>query len=134
MAFRLNIPISGSVAYTPGGGYSGIQLYAEAARRDNFNGVAGRARNFVTGSVKYLRGPWTMGLTSTQRWTLGGPDGRRNDAFYSASVGYTFRTATRLELSLASERVGDRDGVYAGLRLSQTITTCDRCLLGGRYY
>jgi len=71
---------------------------------------------------------------ASQRWTPGGPDGRRNDAFYSAGVGYTFRTATLPELSLASERVGDRDGVYAGLRLSQTITTCDHCLLRGRYY
>ena len=32
------------------------------------------------------------------------------------------------------EKVADRNGVYAGIRFTQTLTTCSRCIAKGHYY
>ena len=31
-------------------------------------------------------------------------------------------------------KVGDREGVYAGFRISQTLTSCSKCVSKGPYY
>ena len=124
----------GSIAQTLRSEYSQVAFYVEGARRDNFEGVAGRARNWVSGSVEYLTGPWTFDLTTTQRWTTDRADPTRYDRLYSATAGYGLPTNTLAALSLARESIGGRDGLYAGLRITQTLTTCDRCLVKGRPY
>ena len=130
----LSIPLHGSVADTLRNHYSQLSLFVEAARRDNFDGVDGRARQFLSASAEYLNGPLVLDLTTTQRWTRDRVTGRDHDTLYTASVGYVLPSDTVAAVSIASERVGGRDGVYAGLRITQTLTSCNRCLAKGRSY
>ncbi len=130
----LVVPLRRSIAQTLRSEYSQVALYVEGARRDNFEGVAGRARNWVSGSVEYLTGPWTFDLTTTQRWTTDRVDPTRYDRLYTATAGYGLPTNTLAAVSLAHETIGGRSGVYAGLRISQTLTTCDRCWAKGSPY
>ena len=128
------IPLDGSVASTLQGRYSQLHLYAEAVRRENFNGFAGRNRYWLSLSAEYLRGPWAYDLTTTQRWTTDRVDPTQSDRIYTASVGYNFERQLLATLSLAHERVADREGVYAGLRLTKTFTLFSRSLIRGSAY
>lgn len=130
----LAIPLHGSVADTLRGRYSQLHLYMEAARRDNFNGFAGRARTYLTGSVEYVNGPVILDLTTTQRWTTGRALPLQKDELYTASFGYALPSQTVAALAIGQETVGDRRGVYAGLRFTQTLTACSRCIAKGKYY
>lgn len=130
----LTVPLRGTVSDTLRGEYAQLLFYAEAARRENFEGVPGRARNWVSGSVEYLTGPWTFDFTTTQRWTVDRADPTRRDRLYTANVGYGLPTNTLLAISAAHETIGDRSGIYGGLRITQTLTTCDRCLVRGRHF
>ena len=134
MGADISIPLAGSIADTLHGSYSQLRFYLELARRDNFNGVAGRARTYLAASAEYLRGPWVFDLTTTQRWTTDRVDPLQKDELYTVSLGYTLPSATVAALSVAREQVGDRRGVYAGLRLTQSFTLCSRCLAKGRFY
>lgn len=82
------IPLHGSLSDTLQGRYSQFRLYIEAARRDNFNGFAGRARNFVSLSGEYLAGQWAYDLTTTQRWTTDSALPTQKDALYTAILGH----------------------------------------------
>jgi hypothetical protein len=130
----LAIPLQGSVEDTLRGRYRQLRLYVEAARRDSFQGIAGRSRNFLSASAEYLIGPWILDLTTSQRWTRDRLLPLQKDEFYSASVGYTLPSQTIVSASLTHEQVADRQGFYWGLTLTQTITTCSRCLTKGRAY
>ncbi|MDB5459505.1 MAG: hypothetical protein JWO72_1246 [Caulobacteraceae bacterium] len=130
----LSIPIHGSVEDTLRGHYSQLRLYVEGARRDNFNGIAGRTRNYLSGSAEYMDGPLVFTLTTSQRWTTDRIEPLLKDELYTASIGYTLPSQTVAAISVGQERVADRQGVYAGVRFTQTLTTCSRCLAKGRYY
>lgn len=130
----LSIPLRGRVADTLSFHYSQLRFYAEAARRDNFEGVAGRTRDFLSGSAEYMSGPWVFDLTTAQRWTTDRIEPLRKDESYTGTLAYTLPSQTVVSLSAAREKVGDRHGLYAGLRLTQTLTVCSRCALKGRYY
>jgi hypothetical protein len=124
----LSIPIGGSVEDTLRGRYSQLRLYVEAARRDNFQGVAGRARDFLSASAEYMRGPWVMDLTTTQRWTTDRLFPLQKDELYTASIGYALPSRTVPAFTVAHEKVGDRQGLYVGLRVTQILTTCSVCV------
>ena len=128
------VPLRNSVADTLDLRYSRLHFYVEAARRENFNGFIGRARNYVTVSGEYLQGRWVADLTTTQRWTTDRVEPTRTDRLYTATLGYNVDAQTLFSFSGARENVGDRAGVYAGLRLTRTFTACSRCQLRGRAY
>jgi hypothetical protein len=130
----LNIPLRGSVEDTLREKYSQLHVYMEAARRDNFNGVARRARSYLSGAAGYMAGPWALNLTTTQRWTTDRIAPLQRDQLYTTSLGYTLPSRTVVALSFAHEDVGGRRGAYVGIRITQTLTTCSRCLASGRYY
>jgi hypothetical protein len=130
----LVVPLKGSVADTLRGHYSQLHFYVEAARRDNFNGFAGRARDFLSGSAEYMYGPWVFDLTTSQRWTTDRVMPLQKDELYSASVGYTLPSQTIVSLAAAQERVADHHGLYAGIRLTQTFTLCSKCIAKGQYF
>ena len=125
------IPIHGSVADTLQDHYGQIHLYAEAVRRENFNGFAGRARSWLSLSAEYLTGPWVFDLTTTQRWTTDRIDPTQQDRIYTTSVGYNFQRQLLATLSIAQEKVADRSGVYAGLRLTKTFSLFNRSQVHG---
>ena len=129
----ISIPLTGSVADTLRGRYSQLHLFVEGARRDNFNGVRGQARDYLTLATEYLTGPWVMDLTTTQRWTHGAPGGH-TDALYTTTLGYTLPSAALAAFSIGSETVDGRRGVYAGLRISQPLTVCSKCMVKGRAF
>lgn len=130
----LVVPLDGTVADTLRGHYSQLHFYVEAARRENFEGVAGRARNFVSGSAEYMTGPWVFDLTTSQRWTTDRTLPQQNDRLYSASVGYTLPSQTVVALSAAREQVGVEKGLYAGIRFTQSFTACSKCIARGQYF
>jgi len=130
----LTVPLRGSVDDTLRGRYSHLRLYLEAARRDNFQGLAGRARTYLSGSAEYMSGPWVFDLTTTQRWTTDRVLPLQKDEIYTATMGYTLPSQTVVWLSAAHEKVADRRGVYAGVRLSQTFTICSKCIARGAYF
>lgn len=130
----VTIPLTGSVADTLGGHYSHLHLYAEAAHRAHFKGVAGARRSYLTGSAEVLYARWQFDLTTTRRWTTDPVLPLRKDRLYTATLGFNFPSQSLLLLSVADERVGARHGVYAGLRLQQTLTSCSRCFTRGRAY
>ena len=126
------IPMHGSVSDTLGGGIR--SSISTSKRRDNFNGFAGRARNFVSVSSEYLTGPWVYDLTTTKRWTTDSIMPTQKDTLYMVTAGHELPAQTLGSLSVSCERVDDRVGVYAGFRLTKTFTTCARCLTRGRAY
>jgi hypothetical protein len=130
----ITIPLRGTVADTLRGEYAQVRFYVEAARRDNFNGFAGRARNYLSASVEYTKGPLVLDLTTSQRWTTDRVEPLQTDSLYTASIGYTLPSQTLAALAFGQERVADRQGVYAGLRLTQTLTNCSKCIAKGKYY
>lgn len=130
----LSIPVHGSVADTLRGRYSQFRFYIEGARRDNFEGVAGRARDFLSGSAEYMDGPWIMDLSTTQRWTTDRIDPLQKDELYAASIGYALPSRTVVSFSAGQETVAGRSGAYFGLRFTQTLTTCSTCLARSSYY
>jgi hypothetical protein len=100
-------------------------------RRDNFNGFAGRARTFASLSAEYLTRTWIFDLTATRRWTTDRIDPVQRDHLYTATVSRGVPKVGLVALSGAHERVGDRSGVYAGVRITRTFSTCSRCLVRG---
>jgi suppressor of ftsI len=130
----LAIPLQGTVGDTLSNRYRQLRLYVEGARRDNFQGIAGRARNFLSGSAEYLSGPWVFDLTTTQRWTTDRLLPLQKDEFYTATVAYTLPSQTLASISLTHEKVADRQGFYGGITLTQTLTTCSKCLTRGHAY
>ena len=128
------IPLGGSVSDTLNGRYSQLRLYVEGAHRSSFKGVAHSDRTYLTGSGQLLLGNWQFDLTTTQRWTTDLIQPTRKDELYTATLGYLFPTQSLALLSIASEQVGERSGIYAGIRLQQTFTTCSRCMARGRAY
>jgi hypothetical protein len=130
----LSMPVHGSVDDTLRGRYSQVRFYVEAARRDNFEGVAGRARDFLSASAEYMDGPWITDLTTTQRWTTDRINPLQKDELYAASIGYALPSRTVISFSAARETVAGRAGSYFGLRLTQTLTTCSMCLARASYY
>ncbi len=130
----ISIPLRGSVASTLRGNYTQLRFYVEGARRDNFEGVAGRTREYLSGSAEYMAGPLVFDLTTAQRWTTDRIEPNRKDESYTGTVAYTLPSQTVISISAAHEKVGDRQGLYAGLRLTQTLTICSRCLLHSSAY
>ena len=127
----LAIPIHGSVANTLRGDYSQLRLYVEAARRENFEGFAGRRRDFASASAEYLTGRWLFDATTTQRWTVDRVRPLQKDEIYTTTVGYNLPSQTTVSVSVADELVNHRRGVYAGVRLTQTITNFSRSQVKG---
>jgi hypothetical protein len=132
--FDLSIPLGGSVEDTLRGRYSQLHLFLEGVRQDNFEGFDGRTRHLLSASAEYLYGPWVLDLTTTQRWTRDRLAGRQKDAIYTTTLGYALPSDTVAAVSIAHETADGREGVYAGFRLTQTLTSCSRCLTKGRYY
>ena len=130
----LSIPIHGTVEDTLRGHYTQLHLFIEGARRDNFNGVAGRTRQYLSGAMEYLYGQWALDMTTTQRWTTDRIDPLQKDELYTLSLGYNFPTTTNVAFSVSHEKVGDRQGMYAGLRITQSLTACSKCLTKGKAY
>lgn len=130
----LVIPLNGSVGATLSGRYSQLHFYIEGARRDNFQGTAGRTRQFLSGSAEYLQGPWVFDLTTAHRWTTDRVQPLQKDTSYTATIAYTLPSQTLLSLSAAHETVGTKKGLYAGLRLTQAFTTCSKCIARGLYF
>ena len=130
----ISIPVHGSVEDTLRGRYTQLRFYLEGARRDNFEGVAGRSRDYLSASAELMRGPLLFDLTTTQRWTHDRLLPLQKDALYTETISYVLPSQTVAALSVAEENVGGRKGVYAGVRLTQTFTLCSRCLGRGRFY
>ncbi len=130
----VSIPLRGSVADTLSYHYTQLRFYVEAARRDNYQGVVGRTRDYLSGSAEYMSGPWVFDLTTAHRWTTDRVEPLRKDETYTGTIAYTLPSQTILSLSAAREKVGDRHGLYAGVRLTQTFTVCSRCQAKGRYF
>ena len=126
------VPLLTTVADTLSLNYTQLRFYVEGARRDNYQGVAGRARDYLSGSAEYMAGPLVFDVTTSQRWTTDRLAPLRKDESYTGTVGYTLPSQTLISLSAARERVGDRSGLYVGLRLTQTFTLCSRCIATGR--
>ncbi|WP_404710146.1 hypothetical protein [Sphingomonas sp. MMS24-J13] len=130
----LAIPLRRSVASTLRQDYSQIRLYVEGAIRHNFNGFADRQRDYLSGSIEYLSGRWLFDATTTQRWTTDPIQPLQKDELYTGTIGFNLPSQTTISASVARELVDHRTGVYAGIRLTRTLTTCSRCLLKGRAY
>lgn len=128
------IPLAGSVDDTLSGRYTQLRIYVEGAHRSNFLGVRDASRTYLSGSTELLTGRWQFDLTTTQRWTTDPVAPTRKDELYTGTIGYNFPSQSLLLVSVADEKVGERHGVYAGIRLQQTFTTCSRCMTRGRAY
>ncbi|MDY7523674.1 hypothetical protein [Sphingomonas sp. 10B4] len=129
----VSIPLGNSVRKTLQRKYTEVHLYVEGARRANFQGLPGRDRNYVTEAGEFLRGPWQIDMSATQRWTTDPLMPTQQDRIYTGTIGRNFASQSLLLLSVARERVADRSGVYAGIRLVQTFTACARCARGAAY-
>jgi hypothetical protein len=129
----ITIPLGDSVRDTLQRRYSQLHFYVEGARRANYLGKPGADRNYVTEAADYMLGPWRLDFSATQRWTTDPTLPTQQDRIYTGTVGHNFASQSLVLLSFARERVADRAGVYAGIRLVQTLTTCSRCASGPSY-
>lgn len=129
----VSIPLGNSVRQTLQRDYSQMHFYLEGARRANFKGMPGSDRNYVTEAAEYMRGAWRLDLSATQRWTTDPVLPTQQDRIYTGTIGRNFASQSLVLLSVAREHVADRAGVYAGIRLVQTLTTCARCARGSAY-
>ena len=130
---NLNIPLSGSVDDTLRGRFGMARIFVEATRRNNFSGIANRTRTYLSGAASYLLGPWQLSLASTQRRTTDSTLATQQDRLYATSLGYTLPSRTVVALSVGHEAVGSQHGVYVGLRVTQTLTTCSKCISAEKY-
>lgn len=129
----VSIPLGNSVRRTLQRKYAQVHLYVEGARRANSGGMPGRNRNFLTEAGELIQGPWQVDLSATQRWTTDPLVPTQQDRIYTGTIGRSFASQSTVLLSVARERVADRTGVYAGIRLVQTLTSCSRCASGRAY-
>lgn len=129
----VTIPLGNSVQATLERRYTQLNFYVEAARRANYEGQPGRSRTYLTGAADYMRGQWRVDISATGRWTDDPVLPVQRDTIVTGTVGRNFRTQSLVLLSVAQEQVADRSGVYAGIRLVQTLTTCSRCSRGPAY-
>lgn len=125
------IPLRGSVEDTLREHYSQLHLYVEGTRRWDFDGVAGQKRDFLSGSVEYLSGPWMFDLTTTQRWTSDNASLIRKDEIYAGTIAYALPSQTVIALSAAHEKVGEEKGLYIGVRITQAFALCSKCIAKG---
>lgn len=130
---NLNIPVRSSVEDTLGGRFGMVRLYLEAARRDNFSGTAGRARDYVSAATSYISGPWQANLTTTQRWTTDRILPLQRDRLWTTSLAYSMASRTMVALSVGRESVAGQRGSYIGLRITQAFTACSKCTATERY-
>ena len=128
-----NIPLNGGVAETLRGRFSQIRLMGEAVRRWDANGVAGQRMDYLTGAMEYVQGNWVFDLSATGRWTtyLGQTTA---DRLAQATIGYNLPMDTTVALGVAYQRTGGVDGLYVGLQLTYTYTSCDRCMILAKHY
>ncbi|MDP9096184.1 MAG: hypothetical protein M3N26_06480 [Pseudomonadota bacterium] len=130
----LAVPVQSSLASTLQNRYSQLRFYVEGTRREHFKGVAGQTRDYLSASTEYLNGPWVFDVTTTQRWTRNTDVPMQKGALYTTTVGYKFPGQLQVSMSLANESVDGRRGTYAGVRLTKTLTTCNRCQVNGSAY
>ncbi|MDR0782028.1 MAG: hypothetical protein LBF16_15315 [Pseudomonadales bacterium] len=130
----ITVPLTSGVADTLRGEYSQLMFYVEGVRRDNFEGISGRTRSFLSGAAEYMTGNWVFDLTTTQRWTNGSDLPNQRDTLYSASIGYNLPSQINIAFSGAREQVGDQSGVYVGIRFTQAFTNCSKCMMKGLSY
>lgn len=100
------------------GRFGMARIFVEAARRENFSGISGRTRNYISGAASFLLGPWQFSLTSTQRRTTDSTLPGQRDRLYTTSLGYTLPSRTVLAWSIGHEEVGSQCGAYVGLRIT----------------
>lgn len=129
----ITIPLDNTVRATLERHYTQFHFYVEAARRANYEGQIGRSRSYLTGAADLMRGQWQVDVSATGRWTDDPVLPVQRDTIVTGAIGHTFPTQSLVLLSVANERVADRSGVYAGIRLVQTLTTCSRCSRGAAY-
>jgi hypothetical protein len=132
---NLVVPIDSRIGSTLRGQYSQLHFYLEAVRRDNFEGVDGNTREFLSGSAEYMLGRLTASLTTTQRWTQERLlPGTQRDEILSFNLGYALPSTTLLSLGFAQEKIGEQRGFYAGLRVTQGFTLCSKCMTRATAY
>ncbi len=132
--FNFNIPLNGSVEETLRGRFSELRLLAEAVRIDSADGISGQRRDYLIGAVEYQRGQWVFDLTASDRRSMDPFAPAVHDKLQSVAIGYSLPSDMVVAVGLAHEVIGGQDGILVGLQVSQTLTTCDRCLIRGRHY
>lgn len=96
----ISIPLGNTVRRTLQRRYTELHLYAEGARRANFEGMPGRDRNYVTEAAEYMRGPWQFDLSATQRWTTDPVMPIQRDRIYTGTIGHNFPSQSLILLSV----------------------------------
>ncbi len=130
---NINAPVNRSVEETLRGHFSEFRFIAEAVRLLDADGVAGQKRDYVTEAFEYVRGTWVLDFAETDRWTRN-PGSTVHDRLTSASIGKALPSDTAVSLGIAQHDEGGVKSFWAGLQLSQTLTTCDRCLIRSKHY
>lgn len=124
--FNLNVPIRNGVAETLRGGFTKLNLMAEAVRRWNADGVAGQTIDYLTGSAELVYGSWFFDLSATNRNTALAGDVTK-DRLLQAAIGYNFLADTALSFGIALKDEGGVKSTVFGTQLTYTLTSCDRC-------
>lgn len=130
----VNIPLNWSIAETLSGRFSELRIFAEGVRLNRADGIDGQKRDYLTGAMEYVRGPWVFDFTASERWSDAPFTPRERDTTQSLAIGYSLPSDTFVALGLAHDDVGGQSGTFFGFQLSQAFTQCDRCLIKGRHY
>jgi len=74
-----------------------------------------------------MRGQLQAAVSATVRWTDDPILPVQRDTIFTGTVDHSFASHGLVLLSVADEEVADSGGIYAGIRLVQTLTTCSCC-------
>ena len=131
----VNVPLfGGTIGQTLHGRFNELRVFGEVVHYDRADGVNGRHRNYATGAVELVNGPWVLDLAATDRWMKDVMSPTVHDTMRTISIGYSLPSDTSVALGVSRETVDGDKGVIVGLSISQTFTLCDRCLIRGRHY
>ena len=131
--FNINSPINRSTEETLRGHFTELRFIAEGVRLWDADGVAGQRRDYLTVAAEYVTGTWVLDASETERWTRN-PGSTVHDSLTALSIGKNLPSDTTVALGVARHNEGGAESWWAGLQLSQTLTTCNRCLIRSRHY
>jgi len=131
--FNINAPLNRSTEETLRGHFTELRFIAEAVRLLDADGVAGQRRDYLTEAFEYVTGTWVIDASETDRWTHNSGS-TVHDSLSAVSLGKNLPSDTTVALGVARHDEGGVESWWAGLQLSQTLTTCNRCLIRSKHY
>jgi len=113
----LSFPLSNDIESTLADGYSELNPFFEVAYFDDYDGVGGQDRYYLTAALDYVLGPWDFGTAYTLTITDAPGLSTEHDHIFSLQAGYTFLNGFQVEAGWNIQDTGGESSQTVGLQL-----------------